>query len=217
VLNTFLGRSDAQLAGLLFHEIAHATLYAQGDTPFNESYATVVEEAGVRQWLQAIGRQDAWAVYARHMANEREILARLATLRGTLKTLYTSEATADSKRVQKATILKRFQRALAEDIKVRSELTPWRGWAEGDLNNANLAAVGVYWQWVETLQTRLATLGWPAFLDEMGILASLPSEQRQARLENLAEAGSLGRSAHDGPSPEGLDPSGPDPSGSDAR
>ena len=188
VLNTFLGRSDAQLAGLLFHEIAHATLYARGDTAFNESYATVVEEAGVRAWLAATGRQDAWAGYARHAANEREVLTRLADLRDSLDALYRSAATADHKRAEKAARFQRFQRQLARDIAERPELAPWRGWAERDLNNANLAAVGVYWQWVAPLRHRLATLGWPAFLDEMRALAALSHEARQARLAALDPA-----------------------------
>lgn len=183
VLNTFLGRSDAQLAGLLFHEVAHATLYAAGDTAFNESYATVVEEAGVRQWLVATGRDDAWASYARHAVHEREILIRLASLRDTLDTVYRSEQADDLKRAEKIEILARFQRQLAASIDVQPELAPWRGWAERDLNNADLAAVGVYWQWVEALRARLTALGWPAFLDEMTLLSDLPNEERQRRLE----------------------------------
>ena len=35
------------LAGIVFHELAHQRLYVPGDTEFNESFAVVVERAGV--------------------------------------------------------------------------------------------------------------------------------------------------------------------------
>ena len=53
VLSTMLGWSDAQLAGTLFHELAHQVVYVPGDSEFNESFATVVEEAGLERWLAA--------------------------------------------------------------------------------------------------------------------------------------------------------------------
>ena len=51
VLSTMLGWSDAQLAATLFHELAHQVVYVPGDSEFNESFATVVEEAGLERWL----------------------------------------------------------------------------------------------------------------------------------------------------------------------
>ena len=53
VLSTMLGWSDAQLAATLFHELAHQVVYVPGDSEFNESFATVVEEAGLERWLAA--------------------------------------------------------------------------------------------------------------------------------------------------------------------
>src|SRR4051812_10885006 len=53
VLSTMLGWSDAQLAATLFHELAHQVVYVPGDSQFNESFATVVEEAGLERWLAA--------------------------------------------------------------------------------------------------------------------------------------------------------------------
>ena len=51
VLNTFVYRSDAQLANLIFHELAHQKFYIKNDTLFNESFATVVAREGVKRWL----------------------------------------------------------------------------------------------------------------------------------------------------------------------
>ena len=51
VLSTFIQYPDAELARLIFHELAHQVLYVAGDTMFNESFATAVEEAGLQRWL----------------------------------------------------------------------------------------------------------------------------------------------------------------------
>lgn len=185
VLNTFLGSSDARLAGLLFHELAHASLYAPGDAPFNESFATVVEEAGVRAWLEASGSQTEWIAYARHAAAERIVLGRLADLRDRLAALYASDTADDRKRQQKAATIGRFQADLGQAIAEQPDLAPWRGWAERPLNNADLAAVGVYWQWTEPLAARLEARGWSAFLDEMRQLAGLAPGARLERLQAL--------------------------------
>ena len=51
VLNTFIRYPDAELARLVFHELAHQVVYVKGDTTFNESFAVAVEEEGLRRWL----------------------------------------------------------------------------------------------------------------------------------------------------------------------
>lgn len=63
LLSTFLWREEAELAELLFHELAHVRVYLPGDTVFNESYATFVGREGARRWLQAQGQEDALAAW----------------------------------------------------------------------------------------------------------------------------------------------------------
>ena len=46
LLSTFIRYPDAQVARLVFHELAHQLVYAKGDTTFNESFAVTVEEEG---------------------------------------------------------------------------------------------------------------------------------------------------------------------------
>ncbi|MDP1592094.1 MAG: aminopeptidase, partial [Prosthecobacter sp.] len=53
VLNTFLHRSDHELAELIFHELTHAKVFIPGDTDFNEAFATANAEDGVRRWLRS--------------------------------------------------------------------------------------------------------------------------------------------------------------------
>ena len=51
VLNTMLAGSKGKLVGTLFHELAHQRLYLKGDTGFNESFASAVEELGIVAWF----------------------------------------------------------------------------------------------------------------------------------------------------------------------
>lgn len=57
LLSTFIGYPEAELARLIFHELAHQLLYVKDDTTFNESFAVAVEREGVRRWLAARGRE----------------------------------------------------------------------------------------------------------------------------------------------------------------
>ena len=56
VLNTMMSWDDIRLVAVLFHELAHQVLYVQGDSAFNESFATAVEEFGVMRWLEFRGQ-----------------------------------------------------------------------------------------------------------------------------------------------------------------
>ena len=61
VLNTMTGWNEAELASLLFHELAHQVVYAKNDSGFNEAFATTVEREGVRRWFADQGDQGALA------------------------------------------------------------------------------------------------------------------------------------------------------------
>lgn len=55
LLNTFIHYPEAELARMIFHELAHQVVYVQDDTRFNESFATAVERLGVARWLALHG------------------------------------------------------------------------------------------------------------------------------------------------------------------
>lgn len=51
VLSGMLNRSRGRLAELIIHEMTHATLYVKSSVNFNENLASVIGEAGARQFL----------------------------------------------------------------------------------------------------------------------------------------------------------------------
>jgi predicted aminopeptidase len=187
VLSTVLNRSDTELAGLIFHELGHQKLYVQGDSAFDESFATVVELEGVRRWVVQHNDPGAFERYRRHLARRDDFVALVLDYRKRLDALYASNADAAAKRERKRALFD----ALRADYAKRKER--WGGdngydaWFAKDLNNAKLAAVGTYYKYVEPLQRLLAEHdgNLPAFYAAAKDLAELPQEERAARLNAL--------------------------------
>lgn len=180
VLNTFLGRPEADLAGLLFHELAHQVAYAGDDTAFNESFATAVEREGVRRWLEAEGRGAELAAWRLAREREERVESLLLAHRDRLAEAYAAAEGEDWKRRRKAEILAELvaaHRALADAWGG----SPYAGWFESGLNNARLASLGAYHELVPAFEALLARLGGdlPRFYAEVRRLARLPAEQRR--------------------------------------
>lgn len=91
VLNTFLHRSDVELAELIFHELTHAKVFLPGDTDFNEAFATANAQDGVRRWLRAKGDAAALRRYEAALKVQQKNVALLLDTRDRLKKIYACE------------------------------------------------------------------------------------------------------------------------------
>src|SRR5690606_32875324 len=91
LLNTMIHRPLPEIAGLLFHELAHQRLYVRGDTAFSESFAMTVELEGVRRWLEANGEADEYARYARTLERRQQFTQLVLRYRDRLEALYAAE------------------------------------------------------------------------------------------------------------------------------
>jgi predicted aminopeptidase len=190
VLNTFLHLPEAEIARLIFHELAHQVAYAKDDTTFNESFAVTVEIEGVRRWLAKTADHRATNEFERG-ERVREAFGRLIERhRERLDALYRSGIAREAMREGKRRIL----RELVEEY--RSLRQGWGGyagydgWFVADLNNAQLASVAIYTQLVPAFQALLARGGGDLarFYGAVKALAALPPEERAARLRALAPA-----------------------------
>src|SRR6476469_5797215 len=74
LISTFINFPDAELARLIFHELAHQVVYVAGDSQFNESFASAVEEAGVESWLEHYGNPQMRENYARYTQRKQQFL-----------------------------------------------------------------------------------------------------------------------------------------------
>jgi len=187
LISTFINYPDAELARLIFHELAHQVVYVAGDSQFNESFASAVEEAGVERWLARFGNDAMRAGYARYLDRKRDFLALLLRIRGELDANYKSDAPVAEKRAVKARL---FQQ-LKDEYQVLK--TSWGGYAGYDkffaepLSNAHLASVATYNDFVPAFRQLLRKdAGLPRFYADVRALAALDHDARHAQLKRLA-------------------------------
>lgn len=143
VLNTMLSRSDARLAALIFHELAHEKLFLRGDTEFSEGYATAVERIGVERWLKARGEVDALESWRRDEALQAQFIQQLLTTREDLIGIYASGLGETELLTAKAASFDQLRAALSELDQAAGDRRFSR-WGERDINNAHLALVATY-------------------------------------------------------------------------
>jgi predicted aminopeptidase len=155
VLNTMLRYDDLELAGVIFHELAHQLIYVRGDSEFNESFAVTVETEGLARWLRARGRAGEIQLYSEQRQIEQAINEVFAAARAQLKAMYASDLTSEQKRRHKQQILAQAGRevlAIEQRAHMHSE---YDAWIRSGLNNAHLVAVGTYFDCVDGFEQLL--------------------------------------------------------------
>ncbi|WP_137973875.1 aminopeptidase [Pseudomonas sp. F(2018)] len=187
ILNTMLRWDDERLAAVIFHELAHQQLYVADDTAFNESFASFVEQEGLRQWRAARGLAP---VDAGEEQQRRQFTELILASRERLQALYDGPTSDEHKRAGKAA---EFARLRAEYRALRDG--EWGGdrrydaWVAQPLNNARLLPFGLYDQWVEAFAAlfHLADGDWAEFYRRAAALGELDAEQRERTLAALAD------------------------------
>jgi len=189
LLSSFINYSDAELARMVFHELAHQVAYVQGDSRFNEAFATAVEEAGVQRWLDMYGNPAMREAYERYSVRRRDFLDLLVRHRALLAANYARKVSDKKKREEKLRIFA----ALKEEYQLM-KVNSWGGYAGYDrffaepLNNAHLASVATYNDFLPGFRALLAqekTL--PRFYAAVQGMSTLSLQERQARLLHLGQ------------------------------
>jgi predicted aminopeptidase len=144
LLSTVAGYSELDLAALVFHELAHQVAYLQGDTAYNEAFATAVEEEGVARYAARYADAAMLATWQRRQQFNQQVVALFAAARADLEALYRTRIAPEAMRARKAGRLAR----LGEDVHALEEQSGLRSgygtWAEEGLNNAHLASIATY-------------------------------------------------------------------------
>jgi len=142
VLSTMMRWDDVQMASVLFHELAHQVLYIKGDTGFNESFATAVEEAGVERFLLSKGMTDAFRTYEDRKALRRRLMQLTSDARIDLSALYAENIGESDKRHRKQQRIAQLSDALR--IELQTSGRDSAGWLGQALNNARIASLALY-------------------------------------------------------------------------
>ncbi len=192
VLSTFINYSDAEVARMIFHELAHQVVYAPGDSQFNESFATSIEEVGVDRWLTKFGDEKMRTAYAAQERRESDFLVLLLKYREKLEANYARAVPDEDKRQQKAAI---FQ-ALKDEYQTLK--LSWGGYAGYDhwfaepLSNAHLASIATYHDFVPAFKVLLEQeKSFPQFYEAVRALSLLDKDERHRRLALLAPSAPL--------------------------
>ena len=163
LLSSFIRYPDAELARLLFHELAHQVAYVQDDSTFNESFAVTVEREGVKRWLAATHRPDQLAAFLDRQRRNEAFMAILEDSRRRLRALYTAPLAPEAARARK----KQEMQALAARLKA------YPRFAGFEPNNALLASFATYTKLVPGFEKLLAVEGGnlPRFYERVKALA----------------------------------------------
>ncbi len=190
VLNTFLTLTDYDLAGLIFHELAHQELYVKGDTSFNEAFATTVETEGVRRWLEMQKSPAQMDAYQTSAKREKEFVALARDARHRLTQVYAAEASDEWKRLEKARVLEDVRSEYSELKASWGGQTLYDGWFGEGLNNARLMSVGAYHDYEPALNAILIECesDLSCFYDRAFDLSEMSHQERS---EILGELGSV--------------------------
>lgn len=156
VLSTFIHQSKADSAALLFHELAHQVLYVPDDTTFNESFATFVEQEGLRRWQETSGNSEIYRDYLARYRRRQQFVGLVLVYRQKLVSLYQADLAPTEKRIEKASIFaelrKEFNHLKSEQI----GLAAYNNWMNRSLNNAKLSGIAAYHDFVPAFGKLLA-------------------------------------------------------------
>ena len=212
LLSTFIGWPEGEFVRLLFHELAHQVVYAQGDTLFNESFATAVERLGSARWLTEQSTPQAREAFAQSNGRRDAFRALTRATRARLAAIY-AQKEADALDESAALAMKNeaMQRFRADYAALRSRwleasagqspehASPGRGspvqaaqlagydrWV-AQANNASFAAQAAYDELVPAFEALFEREGrhWPRFYDAVQQLARQPQPQRHEALRAL--------------------------------
>jgi predicted aminopeptidase len=187
VLNTFLRHGSLEVARVIFHELAHQMAFANGDSVFNESFATAVENEGLRRWLTRLGNPEQGSKIESRHRRDRMFIDLVQTYRGKLKEIYAAKVPADDKRRAKAETIADMQRAYHEMQAGWAGEADYAHWFAQTPNNAKLATVSLYTQLVPAFEAMLEQEGrnLRRFYRRVAQLAKLPRAERQALLNKV--------------------------------
>ncbi len=191
VLSTFINQTEGEVARLIFHELAHQLVYVSGDSAFNESFATVVEEEGVKRWLAHHADPVAIESYRLYSLRKKAFVDLLSASRQHLESVYTNatnvESTRAAKRKEFGVLRKAYTQMKSDALNPLYRYNGYDSYFAQELNNAHLAAIATYTQWVPAFTQLMQRVqgDLPQFYRVVKELASQSSTSHQAYLQSI--------------------------------
>jgi len=193
--STVIHWSLADIAGLVFHELAHEKLYVSGDSAFNEAYATVVEQEGVRRWLQRFGSEAQLEQRRLAERRRRDFLQLLSQTRQQLDAVYAADVDAGAMLSRKSEVLQLLRKEYAGLKESWNGYSGYDRWMLRPLNNAHLASVNTYYALEPAFRELLRQSGGDMgeFQRRCAAIAESDKVRREAAMKGLLELASRPR------------------------
>jgi predicted aminopeptidase len=159
VLSSMLRWSDTQIGATLFHELAHQVYYVPNESEFNEAFASVVEEAGAKRWLEKRGDSTSFAAWEIARLRGNAFTDLLLATRERLRALYATEPPSLGLYIRKQ---QEFGRLKFDYWQLKASWNGYSGyddWFNRTLGNADLIAAATYESCVPGLENLLAKVG----------------------------------------------------------
>ena len=144
VLSSFINWPDHRLAGLLFHELTHQRIYIDGDSKFNESLASAVQQVGIRLWLETLQQPETLDRFDRGLAYRRDVVGLIESARKRLSDIYDEDKSNEWKRVEKQKVFQQMRDQYEEIAHKHNYRDGYARWIATELNNAKLGSVSTY-------------------------------------------------------------------------
>ena len=188
VLSPQLRMTEDELVSLVIHEMSHATVYFPGDSNFNESYASFVEEEGTELFYRAHKSDKAEEVLQKRKKAKLQsdiIISKVKETAFKLKAMYEREDLADTEKLeQKKRIIEEYRTEILANADKFSNFNPEK-FKKTPLNNENFIGILRYHSGSKLFQDKFKEVGrdFKKFHAEMEKLKSLSVEERAEMLK----------------------------------
>lgn len=177
VHSRFLNRSDGNIVETVIHELAHNTVYAPGQSVFNESLATFIGREGARRYLAALGDSGAAvaADLAIQYADEDLVQAWFADTTQRLRDYYNQDLPREELIAGRDAVFAAARDRFTEEVlPVLTQPERWAWRADLPTNNAYILLNGRYYRSLELFQQALDRVGgdFAAFRDVLRAAAA---------------------------------------------
>jgi predicted aminopeptidase len=190
VLSTFLNLGAPETAALIFHELAHTILYIQDDTAFNESFATAVEQEGLRRWQSSANDLKGYENWLLKGQRRQRFISLVSKYRAKLQDLYQGNLPLAEKRNQKAAVFNQMRSEFLDLKSDHSAMAAYDAWFNNPLNNAQFISVSTYHNWVPAFRKMLSASGGDLeeFFQRCRQLAKKDAAERHRILEHYIDS-----------------------------
>jgi predicted aminopeptidase len=143
LLSPQLRLRDDELIALVFHEMAHSTIYFNGDSDFNESYASFVEDIGTQKFYESMQTDESREILRKRNQSKKEkkiVFGIVKEIGEKLKAMYDTELSDAEKFRRKGIYIEEFRNKIL-DSSSDFEMVNMKNFKNVKINNETFLSV----------------------------------------------------------------------------